>query len=289
MVLRPFFVLPIVSVLALAGCASDQSTRVALGLAEELNDLSLKQILSNLRSTLRNPYAVPAQMMPTTAVASSTSQLQGNLSSPISLAETTTDAVTLAASQTTTVVGAATPDAQGTNVASTSSRTPSHSNVRSSAAKTASATATVNWTASWTIDPIVDPDALRRARTLYRYAIGAITTSEEFIREYPLNRTYANRIDEAYLTYPGCVVCRLPGKPGLQINPAIRSGWVSDKEFPESRSLADLGFSDLYVNRERGLADLAELELFLFVALSTQATDKFPSAKSKTFGIIQGH
>jgi hypothetical protein len=280
--------------LVMSACSTPDPTETALGLADALNDLSIKQVLFNIKEILDNPYAVPAQMVPTTAAATNSSFIQPTLNIPLAPATTGVETVTKAATATATQNALADNNGLLTgdiakNSANTVTNTGSKNFTSAYGSPTLGVTGNLTWSATWTIDPIVDPDALRRARALYRYAIGAIKTEAEFLAEYPVQRQLDDSIDETYTRLPGCVLCRLPQSNDLRVNPNISSGWISNKEFDGSISLKKYGYDNLYVRAADGLKQLSELQLYLFDALSTQYNSKFPSAKSKTFGIVTGN
>jgi hypothetical protein len=158
---------PIAVVAVLAGCASTQLNYNALDAASTIDYFYIQQVLTNLVKIKEHQYAIPAQVSINTGTVSTTNQLTGSFSTPVSHAVAITNqfARIISASPSTT---------------NTTSELVTRQNMGVTAGATnIAAQSFIFW-------PVYsDADQLRRLQYLYRYAAEHITAHELLCR-YPV-------------------------------------------------------------------------------------------------------
>ena len=163
-------VIPVVSAIWVAGCASGQLNFNTLDLASSSDDLMTSQVLSNLSKFRSSPYTIPSQVSITAGSATTTNAITPTATAPLGAAGTTTLLNSLAAPL--------------LNVTT-------HSHV--TGAGSIGVSVADQYSQNWSLSPLEDPDQLRRLRALYRFGVryGDDSISLESARqtllcEYPL-------------------------------------------------------------------------------------------------------
>jgi hypothetical protein len=236
----------VLSAFFLASCSGAQLTYNTVEVATTVQDLYVRQALSNLSRTIDEPSALPSQMDIQTGTITTSNNFTPSATFP--LASALTQASTLSplglvtsASRSTTLAGAGGSISGGQT-----------------------------WQQNWNVLPLSDANTLRNLRALYRFAV----YKSDVQTEYKVPRVVKGDklMPDFYFTqYPQCILCT----DKKLINPKLRGGWlywtssngVPAHMPPEGTPTIDLGRygnHELYMTADDYLNGyLSEFVLFL--------------------------
>ncbi|WP_146030220.1 hypothetical protein [Methylocella silvestris] len=280
--MRRFFILCL-TLLPLFGCASSQLNYNALDIAANTDTLLTRQVLYNLSNFIDNEFAIPAQIVVSSGVASTTNTISPGLTAPLTSSFNLAQAAALAATgfsggnTWTTTTAAAGGTLSGTNAAAQ----------------------------NYGFSLVTDPFVLHRLLALYRFAVDG--NEKALIEAYPLvqksislsqntcintefnaklgcaksereitgTKSFSTVVpDEYYLKYPVCVVC-IPTNKGhsfrnldgvvLEVNHYFQGRWLhwrklavvsgrDDNYSPGDVYIGQSGRYELFVSRNAPLA-----------------------------------